>query len=181
MSKIITAVVLFPLIVYGQSQVSQGKAKEINPDWKTLNGTDYSISYPPDWVPDESGLMGTTFFLFSPAETEQTKFRANVNFLIQDLSKLQIDLNKYAEISEEQIKRMITNSVLMESKRVKTDTDEYHQIMYTGEQGSMQLKFEQHYRIKNDKAYVLTFTCTQDTFAAFKEIGESILNSFTCK
>jgi hypothetical protein len=181
MTKILTTLLLFTFITCGQTQESNGTAKETKPNWKIFDGTDYSIQYPADWELIQSGQMGTTFILFSPLETSQDKFKDNVNLLIQDLSGHNLDLDKYAEISEGQIKTMITNSTLIESKRIKTGSEEYHRMIYVGDQGMFHLKFEQFYWIKNEKAYVLTLTCEQDKFSDYKEVGEAILNSFTFK
>ena len=125
--------------------------------------------------------MGTSLILFSPLETRQDKFKDNVNLLIQDLSGHNLNLNKYVEISEGQIKSMITNSTLIESKRIKTGLEEYHRMIYTGDQGMFHLKFEQYFWVKDEKAFVLTLTCEQDKFSDYKEVGEAILNSFTFK
>ncbi|MBK8054927.1 MAG: hypothetical protein IPK35_17060 [Saprospiraceae bacterium] len=181
MTKILTTFLLFTFIAFGQAQESKGRVKETKSVWKTLNGTNYSIQYPVDWELNQSGQMGTTFILFSPLETSKDKFMDNVNLLIQDLTGHNLNLDKYTEISEGQIKTMITNSRLIESKRIKTGSDEYHRMVYTGDQGMFHLKFEQFYWVKSGKAYVLTLTCEQAKFTVFKEVGEAILNSFTFK
>jgi hypothetical protein len=181
MGKILMTILLFTFIVFGQAQETNNRTKETNPNWKTLDGKGYSIQYPTDWEVNQSGQMGSSFILFSALETSQDKFRENINLLIQDLSGHNLDLNKYVKISEGQVKTMISNSILIESKRVKTGSDEYHQMIYTGDQGMFKLKFEQFYWVKNDKAYVLTLTCEQNKFSDFKDVGEAILNSFTFK
>lgn len=181
MTKILTLLLISTFIACGQTQESKDKTIETKPNWKTSNGTDYSIDHPADWTLNQNGQMGTTFVLFSPLETSQDKFRENVNLLIQDLSGHNLDLNKYTEISERQIKTLVTNSTLIESKRIKNGSTEYHRVIYTGKQGIFHLKFEQFYWVKNEKAYILTLTCEQDKFSDFKEDGEAILNSFTFK
>ncbi len=181
----ITITLLFVSIIsFGQNntkQESSDKTKSTDKDWKTLNTETYSIQYPLDWELNQNGLMGTSFILFSALEPEGDQFRENINLLIQDLSTYNIDLNQYTEISEGQIKTMITNSVLIESKRIKVGSEEYHQLIYTGDQGIFRLQFEQYYWVRDKKAFVLTFTCEQDKFSKYKELGEAILNSFTFK
>ena len=76
---------------------------------------------------------------------------------------------------------MITNSALIESKRIKNGNDEYHKIIYSGDQGIFHLQFEQYYWVINEKAFVLTFTSEKAKFADYKTIGEEILNSFILK
>jgi len=177
MKKILTTLVLFTFIACGQSQESISSTKEKS-DWKMLDGNIFSIQYPADWELSQSGQMGTTFILFSPLSSTQDKFKDNVNLLIQDLSGHKLDLNKYAEISEGQVRTMITNLTLIESKRIKNGSEEFHRMIYTGDQGMFHLKFEQLYWVKNEKAYVLTLTCEEATFSDFKDVGETILSSF---
>jgi hypothetical protein len=175
---------LLPVCIYGQTiskEDSDTKNSQTNGEWKTLTESNYSVQYPPAWELDQSRQMGTSFFLFSPLESEQDKFKENVNLLIQDLTGKNINLDKYTEISEGQIKTLATNSNLIESKRIKTEPDEYHKIIYSADQGIFHLKFEQYYWVIHDKAYVLTFTSEQNKFDSFRETGEKILNSFKLK
>jgi hypothetical protein len=70
---------------------------------------------------------------------------------------------------------------MLESKRIKTQDEEYHKVIYTGDQGKYKLKFEQYYLIRNNKAYILTLTCEKEKFVNYTDDGESILNSFVVK
>ena len=180
-TKLLSALLCLTFIACGQTPESNATIKETNPKWKTFDGTGYSIQYPPEWELTQSGQMGTTLILFSTLESSQDQFKENVNLLIQDLTGHNIDLDKFTEISEGQVKTMITNSTIIESKRIKDGSDEYHRIIYTGDQGIYNLKFEQYYWVKNEKAYVLTLTCEEKKFNDYKEVGEGILNSFTFK
>lgn len=172
-------ILLFPIIANAQSDKKTGDSD--SEDWKTVKEKSFTINYPATWNLDQSGQMGTSLMLFSPVESEQDKFRENVNVIIQDLKGMDIDLDKYTKISEDQVKNLITNSKIVESNRIKNGNSEYHKIIYTGEQGLFKLTFEQYYLIKKDKAYILTFTSEQDKYEDFKETGEEILNSFQLK
>jgi len=147
-------------------------------DWETLTQNNYTVQYPTTWELDLSGEMGASFILFSPMESDQDLFQENVNLLIQDLTGMDVDLDKFTAISEDQVKTMVTNSNLIESVRLKPKAGEYHKIIYTGDLGTYHLKYEQYYWVMNEKAYILTLTTEMDTFEAFKETGERILNSF---
>ena len=150
-------------------------------NWKTIEDKSYSVKYPSDWEVNSTGMMGTSFILFSPLTETQDNFKENVNLLIQDLSAYDLNLDKYVEISVGQIKTMVTNSNILESKTIKSEFGEYQKMIYTGEQGMFKLKFEQYYWVKNNNAYVLTFTSELDKYLNYKEIGEAILNSFEIK
>jgi len=154
-------------------------ATQTTTKWKTFKGENFTIDYPVQWELNENNRTGASFVLLSPLESAQDLFKENVNLLIQDLSGKNINLTKYVEISEDQVKTMLPNATLIESKRMKTGSQEYHRMIYTGDQGANHLKFEQYFWVINNKAYVLTLTCEQNKFANYKETGEKILNSFT--
>jgi hypothetical protein len=149
--------------------------------WKMLDQKEYSIQYPGDWELSTSGQMGTTFMILSARSSDQDQFRENVNLLIQDLSGQNINLDKYVEISEGQIKTMITDGNIIESKRLNLNGLTFHKEIYTGRQGIYNLKIEQYYCVERQKAYILTLTCEVKEFEKFKDTGERILNSFKLK
>ena len=173
-------ILFFSLIACGQETQINDKEK-IDNGWKVYAESNYSITYPDYWELDKSGQMGTSFILFSKPSSKEDLFRENVNLLIQDLKGQKINLDKYVEISEGQIKTMISNSDLIESKRLNENGNEFQKIIYSGDQGDYKLKFEQYYMIKNGKVYVLTLTCELEQFDEYKVIGEKILNSFRLK
>lgn len=150
-------------------------------EWNSLNEKDFSIQYPEKWELNKSDLMGTSFILLSPLTSETDQFRENVNLIIQDLTGHNIDLNKFVEISESQIKTLVTDVNFISRNRIKDKRVEFQKLIYTGKQGMFNLKFEQYYWVQNDKAYVLTLTCEVNEFNNFKDIGEKILDSFIIK
>jgi hypothetical protein len=161
------------------AQTTESKSKTVDTvEWKSLTENNYSISYPNNWELNISGQMGTSFILFSPLSSKEDQFKENVNLLIQDLAGHNLDIDKYVEISEGQIKTLITDGEILESKRITTDNLEYQKVVYTGTQGIFNLKFEQYYWVIGDNAFVLTLTCEENQFNNHKIIGEKILNSF---
>ena len=147
-------------------------------DWKSYSKEDYTIKYPKDWELDESGQLGTNFILLSPTSSEQDQFRENVNLLIQDLTGYNLNLDKFVEISEDQIKKMITDGKILNSKRIKDKGLNYQKVIFLGKPENINLKFEQYYWVVENKAFVLTLTCEENQFDNYKTMGEKILNSF---
>ena len=171
-----TALFLF-IISCGNNQTKNDQAK-IPDSWNVLSENGYSIQYPTEWELNKSGQSGTSFGLITKHTSDKDIFSENVNLMIQDLSELNYDLDKFTEVSEEQIRTMVTNSNLLESSRQSASGLEFQKIIYTGDFGTFNLTIEQYYLIKNNKAYVLTLTCETPQYEAYKEIGEKILNSF---
>ncbi|MCB0438606.1 MAG: hypothetical protein KDD20_07695 [Mangrovimonas sp.] len=133
----------------------------------------YSIKYPKDWRLDTSGQMNTLFILFSP-NTENDTFNENINFIIQDLTGQNMDLESYTKLSEDQIKTMVPNGKWIESKR----NGNHQEVVWSGFVANNNLKFKQFFYVKDDKAYILTFTALETTFDDYINIGSEILNSF---
>lgn len=146
--------------------------------WNSLEKNEYSINYPKDWDLDQSGIMGTSFIMLSQPASTEDQFKENVNLLIQDLTGYNLDLKQYIEISLDQIATLITNARILENKELTKGNTPYQKIVYTGQQGAFDLKFEAYCWVIKNKAYVLTFTAEQSEFENYQATGESILNSF---
>lgn len=147
-------------------------------DWKTHTDKGFQIQYPSEWELSLAKQMGSSFILFSPLVNKEDLFRENVNLIIQDIKGMNIGLEKYAQISESQIKSMMTNSQILESKLMEKNGRRFYHLVYTADMGVYHLKFLQNYFIQNEKAYVLTFTADQKTYDEYVKVGGEILNSF---
>jgi hypothetical protein len=151
-------------------------------EWKTVSDKEFKLSYPQDWELNQEGVMGTKLVVFAPLESETDNFKENVNVIIQDLKGYDLDLASYTKLSLEQVKTMITNSKLILSRTNKLEKGgEFQELIYTGDQGIYHLKFHQYYLLKNNKAYIITFTTGIDQFEKYKTTGKAILDSFVVK
>ena len=155
---------------------SFGQIKETS--WKTINDNTYSIQYPDNWELNTEKSMGTSFILFTEQTSSEDKFRENINLIIQNLEGYNLNLDDYVAISEEQISKMVTNGKIIDSKRSNKNNTEFQKVIFTGKQGLFQLKFVQYYFIKDEKAYVLTFTCEEIQYEKYIFITDQILDSF---
>lgn len=160
-----------------QSRVND-ELKEAPQKWESLHESGYSIQYPHDWTLDKSGQSGTSFIVLSQQKSPDDLFRENVNLLIQDLSGLNIDLDKYTEISLDQVRTMLTKGKITENVKRSARGLPYQKVVYTGIQGIYEISCQQYYWVRDNKAYVLTLTCETDKVETYQETGEMILNSF---
>ena len=154
---------------------------KLNSNWRSFTQANYGIQYPPNWDLNEHAGLGTSFALFSRLENGNDAFRENVSLMIQNLAGSNMDLDKFATLSEQQVKTLAVNGVLLESKRVDDGQYPHHRILYTSDQNPYHLTTEQYYWVINEQAYVLTLSCEQDKFSMYQQVGEQILNSFYFK
>ena len=135
------------------------------------------IDYPVDWTCQE-GVSGILVLLLAPPDGAADNFRENVNLIVQDLSGQNIDLDSFTRISNEQLKAYITDFRPLTSERIKFNNNDAQKIVYTGKQGQYDLKFMQIWMIKNNKAYILTFTAVSDKYDQYINIINQMINSF---
>lgn len=171
----VALMLLFSLVSCSKANKHKIAAPE---GWKSFEGNEYAINYPETWELNTSGQTGANLLLFSQPDSEEDQFKENISLLIHDLEGLNMDLNKYVEALEAQVSVIVTNGVVLESKRINSDKGDYQSIISTGKQGIFLLKYKQYCFVSDEKAYILTFTSEQSQFDNYKEIGEKILASF---
>ena len=147
--------------------------------WKHVKTKAYSVDYPPNWTLDQSSSDGTEFTLFPPKARGNGGFTANLNFVIQDISGRDLNLDKYAILSERQVHTLVENSKLIAAERIDSMRPAFHQIVYTGDHDKKRLKWKMRFWVLKDKAYILTYTATKEDFGLHIERVDEIMD--TCK
>jgi hypothetical protein len=142
----------------------------------TIESKDYYMFYKSNLELDESGKNGSTFFLYTKKTNSKDDFVENLNLIVQNLDGMNIDLDKFVSISDNQIK---TNGNLIESKRILCKNIEYQRYVFEGKMNNFDLKFLQFDFVKNNKAYVLTYTAKKEDFETYLPQMEESMNSFT--
>jgi PsbP. len=171
--KIIIGLVFTALAFYGHSQ------NKMTNDFTKFSKDNYSIQYPKSWRLDTSKLYGTSFILFSPLENDSDKFSENITLMIQSLAGQNIGLEEYKQISEVQTKNLLKDGTIAESSIIKTGDNSYFKMVYTMTRGKQKLKDIGICYIKNDEAYLLTFSCESDKFEVYKNVADNIFKSFS--
>jgi hypothetical protein len=161
---------------YGQTQRSKDSL-----NFQPIDRGSYSIEYPRAWLIDTSRQFGSDLFLLSPNESAMDKFKENVNVMVQNLKGLNFDLDKYVQLSENQVKALVVNGKIIESQRLNKNGLEFHKLVYSGTQGGFLLITEQYYVLKGEKAFVVTFVSEENQFEKYKGTGEAMLQSFKVK
>jgi hypothetical protein len=142
---------------------------------KEINRNGYQIYYNDNLRLDETGRNGSEFYLFTQKDNSEDNFAENLNLMTQNLETLNIDLNKFVELTEIQLKE---NGKLIESRRDIANGNEYHILIYEATMNGMELKFLQYDFVKNNRAYFLTYTAKKADFDKYLLEMESVMKSF---
>ncbi|WP_281227228.1 PsbP-related protein [Flavobacterium aquiphilum] len=167
-------VVVLGFIGCQKSQKVETGISKVENGTKEISRNGYFIRYDASFRLDESGKNGVEFYLFTPTKPGDD-FSENINLMIQDLGVLKYDLDQFVAISEKQIK---ASGKLIESTRKKTDGQEYQILIFEAKFNGLDLKFLQYDFVKNDKAYVLTFSAKQSEFENYRKEIEKVMNTF---
>ncbi len=163
-------------------QTTDVKTSNVPADWKTYSHDNYSIQYPSTWEMKESDGTVSVFSIEAPMDTAKAIMGENIQLSVQDMRGQAIPLDKVADAAIGQFKDILTNFTLLSNKKLTDGTGDYQQVIFSGEQGSIVMIFEQWYRIINDKLYVLNLTGAKENWdKGGQKIGEQILGSFMVK
>jgi hypothetical protein len=149
-------------------------------DWSTLDENDFSVDYPNSWQLNTSGKMNSVFFLHSEPETNDT-FSENINLITQDLSQQKMSLTEFVDLSLDQVKTALPDSEIIKSEFKEKKGTQYYEVIWKGYVADNNLQFKQYLFMKDNNAYILTFTALQSTFDAYLPKVNKIFNSFKLK
>ncbi len=146
--------------------------------WKKYKDYNYTIYHSRSWSIDKSGKLATKFIFTSSLDSSEDIFQENVNLIIQDVSELDLSLNKFVEITIQQIKTMLPNGKLLVNECVRRGGPEFQRLIYTSAMNKRNMKFEQYCWVVKQEAFILTFTCEESEYDNCRKTGQKILNSF---
>jgi len=149
--------------------------------YKQFVNKDFSISYPESWQLDSSKRFVSAIMFYSPIEGPEDKFRENVNVMLQDLRGRNINLDEYKKITDDQISAMGEKAGMIRSVVEKTANGSQYSTEYQMTVNGVEVHVKQVCVIKEEVAYLATFTAKPDTFDRYLPIGTAMLQSFKVK
>lgn len=146
----------------------------------TYNATEYSLSFPSDWVDATGQNKDVDFVVLPPPDAKNDVFADNVNVIVREIGDT-INLERFLEVTEEQLGTYLPDYVMAEKKIVKKNGMDCLVLEYQAKQNNLDLRYLQHAYIYNGKAYIVTFTAEQIIFKTYVETANRILDSFRIK
>lgn len=138
----------------------------------------YKIQYPSTWRIDTTKDSNVEFVIYSPREYVDDKFSENVNLMIQDFKGQNIDLDKYAALSEKAIKNNAVGLTGFTSKKSTQNQTEFYELEFEMTFNSLRLHTVQYYFVENEKAIAITYSSEINKPKEMTTIGHGILKSF---
>ena len=160
-----------------QPQLNAPQQQQPAGAWRTFADADFQIRYPGEWQLNANSQFGAAFELYAPSN-QQDGFAENINLIKQGLNGQTIALQDYAAISMQQIQKVVDNSNVLASGIYNNGANDYFEIVYTGGQGQLLLKWRQHFYVQDTTAYVLTYSAQQNSFDQHNTQATAIMSSF---
>jgi len=154
---------------------SSGTTK--NTGWTTFVGKDFTIQYPKEWSLDQSGAMGTIFFLSAPKLTHGEEFVNTINLVIREIDDPKLTLESYNNQTIAALNKELPLANIISSKTVAAKVP-YRELHFSGVQIKVRLEWYQFFFIKNKRTYTLTFTAEQSSYQRLFPVASAIMHSF---
>jgi hypothetical protein len=147
---------------------------------QTISKPTYSLAYPATWEL-EPGADAKQCTIKAPADSGVVldEFVENLNLVIEQLPA-PYTAKEYAEFSKGYLPQKIKSFVLLKSAKSTLGADSW-QMEFKGIQFGKKLQWKQVYIIKRAGVHILTFTGTQNRFAAYQKEVNAMLKSYRAK
>lgn len=142
-------------------------------EWKTYKSPffGFEINYPGDWQMKE--FSGVIAFM-SPPEGPDDTFSENLNILVEDISAYQMSPEEYAKAADDYWLSSNPGVEIIDSQKTTINAQEvFYAVAVDG-----QYKFKQYKFIKDNKAYILTYTSETGKPDKFSDTADNIVNTF---
>jgi len=137
------------------------------------------ISYPKSWSRQDNidVVTGDVVMLLSPKEGEGDGFRENLSIAIENLSSRPRSLNEYTEESVRIIRKHSDASVPVASQATLGHR-RASEVVFAGKEEGREVQRLQVWTVKENKAYVITYTAERGKYSKFLQTAREMIESF---
>lgn len=160
-----------------------GLNKNSQPNFVEYTNSDYqfSLKYPQDWSQQQvdDPITGEIVVFNSPQETETDSFLEKVHVAIEYLSSESTSLEEYSQTVLNRISETQGSDVVLNRDFPSTiDNAPARTVIYSLQQGSLQLTQMESFTIKNDRVYIAIYTAERAKFSEFYPTVEKMVDSW---
>jgi eukaryotic-like serine/threonine-protein kinase len=135
----------------------------------------YQLEYPADFTVK---TIGSATVFSSMAEDRAFAFSPSVNVVAVDLGEAPADLAEFYKQSKDALERSLVTVKFLEDKKEKLAGISAYRLVYVSRQKKADFKFMQVMCIRNNRAYVVTYTALQEQYDKFLKTAQAIIKSF---
>jgi serine/threonine-protein kinase len=137
----------------------------------------FRINYPDNWsAQNRDDFFATGVVFFSPLEDDSDQFKERVSILRENLAN-NTSLRQYTEQSLAEIKRLSDPDV-DEAQKINLGENEGRQIVYSGEENGRPVQRMQTWLVKDNQAYVITYTAKSESYDKYLPTVAKMIESF---
>ena len=149
-------------------------------EYKSTKGG-FEFSYSDLWV--KQLMNGHAVFLTKGDKEDGTNFRNNLNVIVQDLSQSPMSLEDYHNLTLQQIEQALGKNAVTGDKDTKIGGVNAKELVYIiskdiSKGNFLDLKIKQVYLIKNNKAYLITYTAKLKDFEKYLKSANTFFKTF---
>ncbi len=137
------------------------------------------ISYSKRWsiqdTPD--GVTGDVARFLSPKEGKADEFQENLSISVENLSSRPMSLNEYTEESV-RIIRTHSDASAPPASAATLGHRQAMEVVFVGKEGNIEVQRLQIWTVKNNKAYVITYTAEKGKYSKFLQTSREMIDSF---
>ena len=134
----------------------------------------FSVQFPVDWTKPED-VPGTAIQFFAPSQDPTDSFRENLNIIVQDLGQ-RLTLEEYSQPYLEQLQIVADSGIQLSD--VTLAGLPAKQAAFTKSVQDKSVDFRQIWTVKEQRAYILTFTSETSKSAQYTGIFTQMATSF---
>jgi len=157
MKKQVWLVAFVLIALLSSSFTLEVKAKQ---QWKTYQSRDlgFSIKYPEDWSKEETENANLFLVMFAGPKTPLGG-HINVNLVVESLLK-SMKADEYGKAAIETLRQILPDFKLLKSSHTPLGGSPAYKAEYSFSNQGVKFKAMQVYTLKNNRAYVITYTST---------------------
>jgi len=135
----------------------------------------YQLEYPSDFT---IKTIGSATVFSSKIEDRTFAFSPSVNVVAINLGAAPADLDIFYKQSKDALERSLGMVKFLEDKKEKLAGADAYRLVYTSRQKKADFKFLQVMCIRNNRAYVVTYTALEEQYNKMLKTAQAIIKSF---
>lgn len=145
------------------------------------NEYQFTIKYPQNWSQRQldDPITGEVVVFASPLETDKDLFVEKLYITVEHLSSESTSLEQYTKTVFQRINQAKDSETEVYEDYITTiDNFPAHKVVYSRQEGGLQLKQMETFMIKDNQVYIAIYTAQEDKFAKFYGNIEKMIDSW---